>query len=101
MEVSEAKRLVVLDRRLRHLTRRKSYQDLGAHEFMRRFLLHVLPRGFHRIRHFIGAPQWRQMKAGRTAGAASSGWGRAAGTTCNTPRTFARFCRRTGLASRP
>ncbi len=25
---------------------------LGAHEFMRRFLLHVLPRGFHRIRHY-------------------------------------------------
>ena len=25
---------------------------LDAHEFMRRFLLHVLPRGFHRIRHY-------------------------------------------------
>jgi hypothetical protein len=25
---------------------------LGADEFMRRFLLHVLPRGFHRIRHY-------------------------------------------------
>jgi hypothetical protein len=25
---------------------------LGAHEFIRRFLLHVLPRGFHRIRHY-------------------------------------------------
>lgn len=25
---------------------------LSAHEFMRRFLLHVLPSGFHRIRHF-------------------------------------------------
>jgi hypothetical protein len=25
---------------------------LQAHEFMRRFLLHVLPRGFHRIRHY-------------------------------------------------
>jgi hypothetical protein len=25
---------------------------LGAHEFMRRFLLHVLPDGFHRIRHY-------------------------------------------------
>jgi len=24
---------------------------LGADEFIRRFLLHVLPRGFHRIRH--------------------------------------------------
>lgn len=25
---------------------------LSAHEFMRRFLLHVLPTGFHRIRHY-------------------------------------------------
>ena len=25
---------------------------LTAHEFLRRFLLHVLPRGFHRIRHY-------------------------------------------------
>ena len=25
---------------------------LGPHEFIRRFLLHVLPRGFHRIRHY-------------------------------------------------
>jgi hypothetical protein len=25
---------------------------LSAHEFIRRFLLHVLPRGFHRIRHY-------------------------------------------------
>ncbi len=26
---------------------------LDPHEFIRRFLLHVLPRGFHRIRHFL------------------------------------------------
>jgi hypothetical protein len=25
---------------------------LGSDEFMRRFLLHVLPSGFHRIRHY-------------------------------------------------
>jgi hypothetical protein len=25
---------------------------LPAGEFMRRFLLHVLPKGFHRIRHY-------------------------------------------------
>ena len=24
----------------------------APHEFIRRFLLHVLPRGFHRIRHY-------------------------------------------------
>ena len=26
--------------------------SLGADEFIRRFLLHVLPDGFHRIRHY-------------------------------------------------
>lgn len=32
----------------------KQYQvmSLDAHEFIRRFLLHVLPPGFHRIRHY-------------------------------------------------
>jgi hypothetical protein len=25
---------------------------LSVHEFIRRFLLHVLPKGFHRIRHY-------------------------------------------------
>lgn len=25
---------------------------LDAHEFIRRFLIHVLPKGFHRIRHY-------------------------------------------------
>ena len=57
-------RLLVLDER--GVTFRwKDYRDKGnpdkprhktmtlsADEFMRRFLLHVLPRGFHRIRHF-------------------------------------------------
>jgi len=26
--------------------------SLGPHEFIRRFLIHVLPKGFHRIRHY-------------------------------------------------
>ena len=26
--------------------------SLGLHEFIRRFLIHVLPKGFHRIRHY-------------------------------------------------
>jgi hypothetical protein len=26
--------------------------SLDTHEFIRRFLIHVLPRGFHRIRHY-------------------------------------------------
>ena len=32
-------------------TDRQQVMTLGADEFIRRFLLHVLPRGFHRIRH--------------------------------------------------
>jgi hypothetical protein len=31
---------------------RYGVMTLDAHEFMRRFLLHVLPDGFHRIRHY-------------------------------------------------
>src|ERR1700723_1744582 len=30
---------------------RQQVMTLGTDEFVRRFLLHVLPRGFHRIRH--------------------------------------------------
>jgi len=39
------------DYRAKGKTRHKT-MTLGAHEFMRRFLLHVLPGGFHRIRHY-------------------------------------------------
>jgi hypothetical protein len=28
------------------------YQTLSTHEFIRRFLMHVLPGGFHRLRHY-------------------------------------------------
>ena len=31
---------------------RQQVMTLDVHEFMRRFLLHVLPHGFHRIRHY-------------------------------------------------
>ena len=31
--------------------RRYAQMSIDAHEFIRRFLLHVLPDGFHRIRH--------------------------------------------------
>jgi hypothetical protein len=31
---------------------RQRAMTLAADEFIRRFLLHVLPRGFHRIRHY-------------------------------------------------
>ena len=30
---------------------RHKVMTLAPHEFIRRFLLHVLPKGFHRIRH--------------------------------------------------
>lgn len=39
------------DYRAKGKTRIKT-MTLSANEFMRRFLLHVLPRGFHRIRHY-------------------------------------------------
>jgi hypothetical protein len=31
---------------------RRKVMRLDAHEFIRRFLLHVLPNGFHRVRHY-------------------------------------------------
>ena len=53
------RRLVALDESSVTFTW-KDYRDggehkrmtLGAHEFIRRFLLHVLPKGFQRIRHY-------------------------------------------------
>jgi hypothetical protein len=39
------------DYRAKASTRNKT-MTLGSDEFMRRFLLHVLPSGFHRIRHY-------------------------------------------------
>ncbi len=39
------------DYRAHGCTRQKT-MTLGTAEFMRRFLLHVLPNGFHRIRHY-------------------------------------------------
>lgn len=33
-------------------TERQQLMTLAADEFIRRFLIHVLPRGFHRIRHY-------------------------------------------------
>ena len=39
------------DYRADGLTRRK-VMTLATDEFIRRFLLHILPKGFHRIRHY-------------------------------------------------
>jgi len=46
----------------RHESKNKTMR-LDAHEFMRRFLLHVLPSGFQRIRHYgFLANRYRQIK---------------------------------------
>ena len=61
-------RLVALDERevtFRYKDYRRNGQaryrtmTLSADEFIRRFLLHVLPKGFHRIRHYalLGQPR--------------------------------------------
>jgi hypothetical protein len=44
---------VVPEARLRHEgPDRWKTMTLAPHEFIRRFLMHVLPKGFHRIRHY-------------------------------------------------
>ena len=46
----------------RHESRNKTMR-LDAHEFMRRFLLHVLPSGFQRIRHYgLLANRYRELR---------------------------------------
>jgi hypothetical protein len=46
----------------RHESRNKTMR-LDAHEFIRRFLLHVLPSGFQRIRHYgLLANRYRQVR---------------------------------------
>ena len=61
-------------------TRHKA-MTLSPEEFMRRFLLHVLPGGFHRIRHYgllsnggrrLGLATARQLLGVRTSAAAAS-----------------------------
>ena len=47
---------------------RQQVMTLGANEFIRRFLLHALPRGFHRIRHYgllAGATRKVQLERAR------------------------------------
>jgi hypothetical protein len=56
------------DYRAKGRTRHKT-MALAANEFMRRFLLHVLPGGFHRIRHYgllSNAERRRQLARVRT-----------------------------------
>ncbi len=42
---------LMTDNRAKGRARHKT-MTLAAHEFIRRFLIHVLPSGFHRIRHY-------------------------------------------------
>ena len=53
------------DYRAKGNTRYKT-MTLSAQEFMRRFLLHVLPNGFHRIRHYGFDRQCRAQRQSRS-----------------------------------
>ena len=55
------------DYRAKGETRHKT-MTLGADEFMRRFLLHVLPGGFHRIRHYGPLLTGRRKKTNPAGG---------------------------------
>src|SRR2546426_1128636 len=50
--VSTCNRDVTFSYRDRKNQNRKKTMTLDAHEFIRRFLLHVIPKGFVRVRHF-------------------------------------------------
>src|SRR5437660_2872317 len=59
MSPEEAKRLLAMSGNLKvHVMLALGYgcglraMTLSPHEFIRRFLMHVLPKGFHRIRHY-------------------------------------------------
>ena len=50
---------VTIQYKERKTGRRRTCRLSGA-EFMRRFLQHVLPRGFHKVRYFgLWHPKWR------------------------------------------
>jgi hypothetical protein len=54
-EITPLRRRMIEDMRVRNLspvTQRCYVMTLEADEFIRRFLLHALPDGFHRIRHY-------------------------------------------------
>ncbi len=50
--VSDGRLLDVTADRVRVATREGGHADMTARQFVSRFLLHVLPSGFHKIRHF-------------------------------------------------
>ena len=93
------------DYRAKGNTRHKA-MTLSPEEFMRRFLLHVLPGGFHRIRHYgllsnggrrLGLATARQLLGVRTSAAAASAAEDAAPDQADAkPPTF--VCRHCGRA---
>lgn len=50
--ISSSRIKAVSDEQIRVRTRNDEYVDLAPSEFIRRFLLHVLPHGFRKIRHY-------------------------------------------------
>lgn len=50
--ISDARVVAIDQHTITFRTRDENRVTLPAEEFIRRFLLHVLPRGFHKIRHF-------------------------------------------------
>jgi hypothetical protein len=50
--ISNARLEAFDEKGVRFATKHGKSTTLGAEEFIRRFLLHVLPEGFHRIRHY-------------------------------------------------
>ena len=68
---------------------RQQVMTLAADEFIRRFLLHILPQGFHRIRHYgllAGATRKSHLERARELlGVAPPADGRSAGRTRRLP----------------
>jgi len=66
---------------------RQRVMTLGTDEFIRRFLLHLLPRGFHRIRHYgLLSAAARKVSLARPANYSPSR--RRAMTTCRKSRSM-------------
>jgi len=64
--ISDARIVAIDECTITFRTRDENRMTLAAEEFIRRFLLHILPRGFHKIRHFglyASQPQRRERAA--------------------------------------
>ena len=82
------------DYRVAGRTRHKT-MTLSAEEFMRRFLLHVLPSGFHRIRHYgllANARRTEHLRTVRELLAVETSSVDGATSAALTPPTFIRRC---------